>query len=135
LRGLIRQLRVRLRAWLLKEEIAAIGCLLVQSALVVGTGENLVRQNGLVLQELEAVRVLIGGIVIEEICRRDEQGAEWHKARQAENEGAIAKLQENVDRLVELITPKAERLQGRRPVGGWDEVLNRNLDQFQEAER
>jgi hypothetical protein len=132
MRGLIAKLRGALRSWLFKEETVALDCLLVQNALIVGTGENLVRQNGLVLQELEAVRVLVGGTVIEEIRRRDEWGAEWHKARQAENDAAIAKLQESVDRLVELVTPKVERLQGRRPVGGWDDVVTKNLEQFQE---
>jgi hypothetical protein len=132
MRGLMRQLRARLRTWLLKEEMAAIDCMLLQSALIVGTGENLLRQNALVLQELEAVRVLIGGAVLQELDKAREGIEVQVQVLRIDAKAAMAETKASVDRLVELVTPKAERLQGRRPVGGWDEVVSQNLQQFEE---
>jgi hypothetical protein len=134
----MRSLKVRFRAWLrgflLKEETDALYCLLVQNALIVGTGENLVRQNGLVLKALEGLQTSLHAL-------RDSEERHYRDARigivgvheRSDNAlEAIAKVGDSVDRLVELVTPRAERLQGRRPVGGWDEVVADNARKMQE---
>ena len=137
------QLRARLRHWLLKEDIAAIDCMLVQSALIIGTGETLVRQNALVLKSLEYVQSSLHAMrdseerhyrnVLDDLKRRDEQAAAWHEGQRTSQDAAIFETKAAVDRLVELVTPKAQRLQGRRPIGGWDDVVAQNVEQFKET--
>lgn len=142
MRGLIERLQLKLRRWILGDMIQAQNALLVQSALIIGTGENLVRQNGLVLQELARLRAEHATLVTDSFSRNAAVREELDKVREGievqgqvfriDSKAAIAELKDSVDRLVELVTPKAERLQGRRPVGGWDQVVADNLKQFQE---
>lgn len=130
-------MRSLIRRWLLGDVQKSLDCLLVQNALVIGTGENLVRQNGLVLKAIDELQVSLHALRdSEERHFRGTLSAVDGVHLRSENAlGAIAKVGESVDRLVELVTPKAERLRGRRPVGGWDQVLTENLKQFEEAEK
>jgi hypothetical protein len=129
MRGL--NLYSRVQAWL--------GLDLVNARLVLlnGAAENQVRQNGLVLQELEANREQVREMRAAIESNANDAAARhlvWLESSK-ETDHAIFETKASVDRLVELVTPRAERLQGRRPVGGWDEVVTQNLQQFEEQAR
>lgn len=141
-RSVIGKVQAKVRRWLLGDVQAGLDCLLLQHALVLGTGENQVRQNALVLKELEELRGRLSAMENDVLTLRESElshnrgvlsAIDSVHIRSDKSLAAIATVGESVDRLVELVTPKAERLQGRRPpVGGWDQVVVDNLKQFEE---